>query len=195
MWFPKTSFKYSKIIKLTFIVSFQFDTYLRSLKIDQNNICLVTDGQQPLRQCLHPESGAKDIHLPSYYWKFNDLRKEYLLNPKSGDLSRSTLPIADVKLPNTPAVSTTQSISLTDILNGKYANWFFTSFHFINKLAEESKFRDIFILCYILSICIASTEIICIYFFKLMVIISVKYKSTCNLDMLLFCVVPFTWKF
>ncbi|XP_070498855.1 RNA-binding protein fusilli isoform X5 [Chironomus tepperi] len=93
-----------------------FDTYLRSLKIDQNNICLVTDGQQPLRQCLHPESGAKDIHLPSYYWKFNDLRKEYGCS-KSGDLSRSTVPIADVKLPNMPAVSTAQSISLTDILN------------------------------------------------------------------------------
>ncbi|CAG9806124.1 unnamed protein product [Chironomus riparius] len=93
-----------------------FDTYLRSLKIDQNNICLVTDGQQPLRQCLHPESGAKDIHLPSYYWKFNDLRKEYGCS-KSADLSNSTVPIADVKLPNMPAVSTTQSISLTDILN------------------------------------------------------------------------------
>ena len=97
----------------------------------------MTDGQQPLRQCLHPESGAKDIHLPSYYWKFNDLRKEYGYS-KSGDLSRSTVPIADVKLPNMPAVSTAQSISLTDILNGKYANYFFTSFRFINKQAEES---------------------------------------------------------
>ncbi|KAG5680069.1 hypothetical protein PVAND_009597 [Polypedilum vanderplanki] len=95
-----------------------FDTYLRSLKIDQNNICLVTDGQLPLRQCMHPESCAKDIHLPSYYWKFSDLKKEHMYSKSSGDLSRAIIPISDVmKLPNMPAVSSTQSMSLADIMN------------------------------------------------------------------------------
>lgn len=89
----------------------------------------MTDGQQPLRQCLHPESGAKDIHLPSYYWKFSDLRKDYVYS-KSGDLSRAIIPIADVmKLPNMPAVPAPQSISITDILNGKYEEKELCPFH------------------------------------------------------------------
>lgn len=98
--------------------SFQFDSYLRSLKIDQNNICLVTDGQLPLRQCLHPEAGAKEIPLPSYYWKFSDLKKEFV-HSKSGDLSRALISINDVsKLPNMPALPQTPS-SIADILNGE----------------------------------------------------------------------------
>jgi epithelial splicing regulatory protein 1/2 len=79
----------------------------------------VTDGQLPLRQCLHPESSAKDIHLPSYYWKFSDLKKEY---PQTKpDLSRALIPIADVmKLPNMPAPSAPTTISsLADILSGE----------------------------------------------------------------------------
>jgi hypothetical protein len=103
----------------------QFDSYLRSLKIDQNSLCLVTDGQLPLRQCLHPESSAKDIHLPSYYWKFSDLKKEY---PQTKpDLSRALIPIADVmKLPNMPAPSAPTTISsLADILSGEL-NFFFS---------------------------------------------------------------------
>jgi hypothetical protein len=55
---------------------FQFDSYLRSSQIDQNELVLVTDGQLPLRQCLHPSAGFKEIHLPPYYWKFSDLKKE-----------------------------------------------------------------------------------------------------------------------
>jgi len=38
---------------------------------------LVVDGQLPLRQCLHPETSAKEITLPEYYNSFFDLRKEF----------------------------------------------------------------------------------------------------------------------
>ncbi|CAO1383800.1 unnamed protein product [Diamesa hyperborea] len=95
-----------------------FDTYLRSLLIDPNSpsVCLVTDGQLPLRQCLHPESGAKEVHLPSYYWKFCDLKKEYVRS-KPGDLSRALIPIADAtKLPNMPVLPASPS-TIADILS------------------------------------------------------------------------------
>lgn len=55
-----------------------FNTYCSSIHIDPRNpgFRLVTDGQLPLRQCLHPEACRKDIELPSFYTKFHDLRKE-----------------------------------------------------------------------------------------------------------------------
>lgn len=58
---------------------FQFDQYVRSLQLDPNSplFSLVTDGQLPLRQSLHPEACAKDITLPSYYNRFHDLRKDF----------------------------------------------------------------------------------------------------------------------
>ncbi|KDR24242.1 RNA-binding protein fusilli, partial [Zootermopsis nevadensis] len=37
----------------------------------------VTDGQLPLRQCLHPETCSKNLDLPGYYSYFHDLRKEF----------------------------------------------------------------------------------------------------------------------
>ncbi|XP_062711513.1 RNA-binding protein fusilli-like [Aedes albopictus] len=89
----------------------QFDSYTRSLQIDPcgGNFRLVVDGQLPLRQCLHPEAGAKDIQLPAYYWRFSDLRKEYV-RFKAGDLSRALVPVSDVtklhtmpRLPTVPA--------------------------------------------------------------------------------------------
>lgn len=114
----------------------QFDTYLRSLKIDQNNICLVTDGQLPLRQCLHPEAGAKEIHLPSYYWKFSDLKKEYVQS-KSGDLSRALIPINDVsKLPNMPALPQAPA-TLADILIGKLIDMFSVSLASMVKMTDS----------------------------------------------------------
>lgn len=88
--------------------------------IDPNspNVSLVTDGQLPLRQCLHPESGAKEVHLPSYYWKFCDLKKEYVRS-KPGDLSRALIPIADAtKLPNMPVLPASPS-TIADILSGE----------------------------------------------------------------------------
>ncbi|XP_046684469.1 RNA-binding protein fusilli [Homalodisca vitripennis] len=57
----------------------QFDSYVRSLQIDPQSplFRLVTDGQLPLRQCLHPEACSKNIELPSYYHVFHDLRKDF----------------------------------------------------------------------------------------------------------------------
>lgn len=77
----------------------EFDEYLRSLSIDPDSVSnfkLITDGQFPIRQCLHPEACAKDIELPAYYCRFSDLRKEYVKH-KSGDLSRALVPVKDIK--------------------------------------------------------------------------------------------------
>ncbi|KAJ8925573.1 hypothetical protein NQ315_009413 [Exocentrus adspersus] len=56
----------------------EFDAYCVSLHIDPHNagFRLITDGQLPLRQCLHPEACRKEIDLPLYYSMFHDLRKE-----------------------------------------------------------------------------------------------------------------------
>lgn len=53
----------------------KFDAELNSRGLD--NLCLVTDGQLPLRQCLFPEAQRKGITLPAYYYRFHDLRKEF----------------------------------------------------------------------------------------------------------------------
>uniref|UniRef100_A0A1B0CWC1 Putative rna-binding protein fusilli n=1 Tax=Lutzomyia longipalpis TaxID=7200 RepID=A0A1B0CWC1_LUTLO len=95
----------------------QFDAYVRSLSIDPTsaNFRIVTDGQLPLRQSLHPEASAKDIQLPSYYWRFSDLRKE-MVRCKSGDLSRALIPITDAKkLVNMPSLPTLPA-SIADML-------------------------------------------------------------------------------
>ncbi|XP_072948232.1 RNA-binding protein fusilli isoform X2 [Epargyreus clarus] len=62
------------------VVVQQFDEFVRSIQVDPESTLfrLVTDGQPPLRQCLHPEACSKDISLPSYYSRFHDLRKEYV---------------------------------------------------------------------------------------------------------------------
>ena len=56
----------------------EFDSYCNSLHLDPHNpgFRLVTDGQLPLRQCLHREACRKDMDLPYYYTMFHDLRKE-----------------------------------------------------------------------------------------------------------------------
>lgn len=57
----------------------QFERWVRgTLLLDPAapSFRLVTDGQLPLRQCLHPEACNKDLQLPSYYQHFHDLRKE-----------------------------------------------------------------------------------------------------------------------
>ncbi|XP_060536647.1 RNA-binding protein fusilli [Cylas formicarius] len=56
----------------------EFDAYCASIHLDPHNagFRLVTDGQPPLRQCLHPEACRKELELPSYYSLFHDLRKE-----------------------------------------------------------------------------------------------------------------------
>ena len=46
---------------------------------------LVTDGQLHIRQLLLPEAQRKNIKLPSYYYQFHDLQKEYAAaKPNSG---------------------------------------------------------------------------------------------------------------
>uniref|UniRef100_A0A1I8NAZ1 RRM domain-containing protein n=2 Tax=Musca domestica TaxID=7370 RepID=A0A1I8NAZ1_MUSDO len=88
----------------------EFDEYLRSLSLFDTDFKIITDGQLPLRQCLHREACVKDIELPSYYNKFSDLRKEYN-NYKSGDLSRALVPVKDVKkMLQMPVVPMVQSI-------------------------------------------------------------------------------------
>ncbi|XP_065570104.1 RNA-binding protein fusilli-like isoform X2 [Artemia franciscana] len=56
----------------------EFDRYARSMYFIGGNrtMTLVTDGQLPLRQCLHPEACTKGLDLPEYYNSFYDLRKE-----------------------------------------------------------------------------------------------------------------------
>ncbi|XP_049817658.1 RNA-binding protein fusilli isoform X2 [Aethina tumida] len=56
----------------------EFDAYCNSLHIDPHNagFRLITDGQLPLRQCLHPEACRKELELSPYYSMFHDLRKE-----------------------------------------------------------------------------------------------------------------------
>lgn len=71
---------------------------------------MITDGQLPLRQCLHREACAKDIELPAYYNKFSDLRKEFQ-RYKSGDLSRALVPLKDIKkMLQSPTLPMPQSI-------------------------------------------------------------------------------------
>lgn len=111
-----------KIKYIYFCFSLQFDSFTRSLSIDPNspNFKIVTDGQLPLRQCLHPEACAKELDLPDYYWRFSDLRKEFVRH-KAGDLSKALIPINDASkmnnnLPSLPMVPA----SIGDMLNGKF---------------------------------------------------------------------------
>ncbi|KAH8401572.1 hypothetical protein KR009_006685 [Drosophila setifemur] len=89
----------------------ELDAYLRSLSLHDTEIKLVTDGQLPLRQCLHREASAKDIDLPAYFNRFSDLRKEFL-RYKSGDLAHALVPVKDVKkMLQAPTLPLPQSIA------------------------------------------------------------------------------------
>ncbi|KAK5647185.1 hypothetical protein RI129_002077 [Pyrocoelia pectoralis] len=70
----------------------EFEIYCASIHVDPHNpgFQFVTDGQLPLRQCLHPEACRKDIELPYYYSTFHDLRKEVAkFTGKNDDLPQS----------------------------------------------------------------------------------------------------------
>uniref|UniRef100_T1ILP7 RRM domain-containing protein n=1 Tax=Strigamia maritima TaxID=126957 RepID=T1ILP7_STRMM len=57
----------------------QFDQFART-KLDSDagrSFLLITDGQLPLRQVLHPEACNKNIDLPESFYTFYDLRKEF----------------------------------------------------------------------------------------------------------------------
>lgn len=108
----------------------QSDQFLRSLNIDPDNpsFRFITDGQLPLRQCLHPESCAKDIELPNYYCRFSDLRKEFV-RFKSADLSRALVPIKDIKnLPNMPPLPA-QPTSIAEMIAGKISSMHLIFYH------------------------------------------------------------------
>ena len=58
----------------------QFENFARQtfhIGPSAHSLRFVTDGQLPLRQCLHPETCSKNLDLPSYYAYFHDLRKEF----------------------------------------------------------------------------------------------------------------------
>lgn len=98
----------------------QFDQEIRSRNIDPDSptFRIITDGQLPLRQCLHPEACAKDIELPNYFCKFSDLRKEFC-RFKSSDAWRSVVPMKD--LPNMPPMPV-QPTSIADMIAGNYTD-------------------------------------------------------------------------
>lgn len=104
-------------IFINLCVYLQFDEYLRSLSLHETEFKIITDGQLPLRQCLHREACVKEIGLPSYYNKFSDLRKEFSIY-KSGDLSRALVPVKDIKrILQMPPATLPQSID--EIMKGK----------------------------------------------------------------------------
>jgi len=119
----------------------QFDAYLRSLSLHDTEIKLVTDGQLPLRQCLHREASAKDVELPAYYNRFSDLRKEFL-RYKSGDLARALVPVKDVKkMLQAPTLPMPQSIA--EMLGGMLQ-----SFQILDLKNAKCLFCIIFNNCY-----------------------------------------------
>lgn len=65
------------------------------LKLVDNGIQFhfVCDGQQHLRQVLHPECTNKNIALPDYFYKFYDLKKEFrkFLRENMAESSSGTL--------------------------------------------------------------------------------------------------------
>ena len=63
------------------VVLDEFERFLSAKGVHPENggksFCVLTDGQSHLRQCLHPESSTKNYNLPSYFYKFYDLRNEF----------------------------------------------------------------------------------------------------------------------
>ena len=59
----------------------QFDRFLSAKGVHPDHggrsFCLLTDGQAHLRQCVQHECCKKNISLPSYFYRFYDLRKEF----------------------------------------------------------------------------------------------------------------------
>lgn len=72
---------FTQIFILHYLYILQFDRFLSSKGVHPEHggksFCVLTDGQLHLRQCLHPEASNKNISLPSYLYKFYDIRKEF----------------------------------------------------------------------------------------------------------------------
>lgn len=83
------------------------------------NFRLITDGALPLRQCLHPEACSKNLKLPAYYCRYNDLRKEFV-HFRSADLSRALVAVKDLKnLANMPTLPPTPT-SIAEMMQSEY---------------------------------------------------------------------------
>ncbi|XP_048116189.1 epithelial splicing regulatory protein 1 isoform X3 [Alosa alosa] len=54
----------------------QFNSCL-SAEVNQRHFCFCTDGQRHIRQVIHPETSKKNILLPTSFYSFFDLRKEF----------------------------------------------------------------------------------------------------------------------
>lgn len=72
---------FTHVFILHYLYILQFDRFLSSKGVHPEHggksFCVLTDGQLHLRQCLHPEASNKNISLPSYLYKFYDIRKEF----------------------------------------------------------------------------------------------------------------------
>lgn len=72
---------FTHVFILHYLCILQFDRFLSSKGVHPEHggksFCVLTDGQLHLRQCLHPEASNKNISLPSYLYKFYDIRKEF----------------------------------------------------------------------------------------------------------------------
>lgn len=64
----------------------------------EHNFVLVTDGPAALRMVLHPEASSKSISLPSFWFRYFDIRKEFRRCFKvSGDNSLNVSRMLDSK--------------------------------------------------------------------------------------------------
>lgn len=59
----------------------EFDRFLSAKGVHPEHggksFCLITDGPNHLRQALYPESSTKNVHLPTYFSTYYDIRKEF----------------------------------------------------------------------------------------------------------------------
>ena len=88
----------------------------------------VTDGQLHVRQCLFPEAQRANLALPSYYYQFHDLRKEFAAAyPESGTAAGPLDMIKALGLPepeeDSEEIKQLESILLKLICDGKRHFW------------------------------------------------------------------------
>lgn len=79
-----TSQKHFIFINITIVNQFfllfvqkKFDQRLSSRKINSECLTFITDGSSHLRQILIPQCARLNIELPSYYYSYYDIRKEF----------------------------------------------------------------------------------------------------------------------
>lgn len=106
-------------------VLYEFDRYVQqTLNIDINdstNFRFVTDGQLPLRQCLHPECFSKCIELNNYYTLFFDLRKELFKYLSAHNKLNNLTTTTTSTIPNGVSTTTTTATSVNNSMNNDSA--------------------------------------------------------------------------